>query len=250
MRTSSEDLAAFYASPLGQKASAVVRQKLTDAWGDGGGLRIAGIGYTTPFLRVFSKSERVISLAPQGAGAIAGGREVLIEDERLPLRDASVDRLLLFHALEEASDPRRLLREAWRVLADDGRLIVAVANRHGLWTLFENSPLAAGRAFSRRQLTQLLGSVFFAPTAQASALYFPPTARLLPLAPLWERTAERLEPLAIPLPNIAGLVLTEARRSLAVPASGSKAEVLAPIFGGARRPAAAAERRPAARDKR
>jgi len=89
----------------------------------------------------------------------------------------------------------------------------------------------------------LLNQSFFAPTAQASALYFPPIARLKPLAPLWERTAERLEPLAIPLPNVAGAILVEARRSMAVPASGSKLEVLGPVLGGVRRPSAVAAER-------
>jgi SAM-dependent methyltransferase len=236
LRTESGHLDLFYASPLGALAGQVLRQKLSDAWGDAKGLRVAGFGFCGPLLSVFPQAERLVSLLPAAAGAVPGEGVVLTDDENWPLPEASIDRLVLFHALEEAADPRRILREAWRVLTDDGRLILIAANRHGFWTLIENSPLAAGRAYSRRQLHELLASSLFAPTAQASALYFPPLARLRRIAPLWERTADRLEPLGIPLPNVAGALLMEARPSVAVPVSGSKVEVFGPVLAqGGRR---------------
>ncbi|GGY45120.1 methyltransferase domain-containing protein [Parvularcula lutaonensis] len=232
MRTESAELQRFYASPLGQVAQATLIQRMTDAWGDLKGQRLAGFGYSAPVLDAFPDAERVIDMVPAAAGAVVRKNEVLVEEENWPLREASIDRLVILHGLEEAAQPHRLLREAWRVLTDDGRLVLIAANRHGFWTLIENSPLAAGRAYSRRQLLELLNRSMFAPTAQASALYFPPIAKLRRLAPMWERTAERLEPLRVPLPNVAGVVMVEARRSMAVPASGSKVEVLKPLLAG------------------
>ncbi|MEM6913920.1 MAG: methyltransferase domain-containing protein, partial [Pseudomonadota bacterium] len=217
--------------------------KLQDAWGQAQGLRLAGFGFTAPILRVFPEAERHISMVPAGAGPLGAMNEVLVDEDRWPLREASIDRLVIMHGLEEAPDPKRTLREAWRVLADDGRVIVVTANRHGFWTLVENSVFAAGRAYSRRQLINLLHRSLFAPTAQASALYFPPVPRLAPVAPLWERTASRLEPLGMPLPNVAGALLIEARRSLAAPVQGTKAEVLRPFLSPARRPAGLAAER-------
>lgn len=243
MRMSSEDLSRFYGSRLGQVAMDLLTAKLRDAWGAAKGLRLAGFGFTAPVLDAFPEVERSISMVPAGAGPLGCGGEVLVDEDRWPLREASVDRLLIMHGLEEAPDPKRTLREAWRVLADDGRVIVVAANRHGFWTLVENSVFAAGRAYSRRQLINLLNGSLFAPTAQASALYFPPVPRLARVAPLWERTASRLEPLGMPLPNVAGALLLEARRSLAAPVQGSKAEVLRPFLAPARRPAGLAAER-------
>lgn len=251
MRITSEDLESFYATPLGATAEAVLRRKVSDAWGTARGLRVAGFGFPRPLMEVFSEAERTVMMVPAAAGAIAGQEVILVDEDRWPLREASVDRLLIFHGLEETADPRRLLREAWRVLTDDGRLIIIAANRHGFWTLFENSPLAAGRAWSRGQLHRLLAQAMFAPTAQASALYFPPIRQVRPVAELWERTAERLEPLAIPLPSVAGVELVEARRALAAPASGTKAEALSGVLahGGRRVVGMAAERRMVRRER-
>ncbi|MEM1380442.1 MAG: methyltransferase domain-containing protein [Pseudomonadota bacterium] len=244
MRITSEEFDRFYATPLGQVAEDVLRRKLSDAWGTCKGLRVAGFGYPHPLMPAFSEADHHVTMVPAAAGAVAARDEVLVEEGRWPLREASVDRLVIMHGLEETPDPSALLREAWRVLTDDGRLIIVAANRHGFWTLFENSPLAAGRAYSRGQLLRALGGAMFAPTAQAAALYFPPIRQLRRLATLWEQTAERLEPLSIPLPSVAGVELVEARRSMAAPASGTKSEALSGIFaaGGRRVVGLAAER--------
>jgi SAM-dependent methyltransferase len=236
MRTSSEELSRFYATPLGAVALETLTGKVKDGWGELSGLRLASFGFGRAVLDAFPAAERSVSLMPAAAGPMGDAGEVVVEEASWPLRDASVDRLLVLHGLEECPDPRKLLREAWRVLTDDGRMIVIAANRHGFWTLFENSPFAAGRAWSQRRLFALLGDGLFAPTAKASALYFPPARQVVRFAPLWERTAGRLEPLGIPLPNIAGVVLVEARRSMAAPVSGSKAEVFGPLLSGQRTP--------------
>ncbi|MCK9910523.1 class I SAM-dependent methyltransferase, partial [Microbacteriaceae bacterium K1510] len=102
---------------------------------------------------------------------------VLIDDDRIPLADGSVDRLLVVHCLEVAEHTRHLLREMWRVLAPEGRVILIVPNRRGVWARLDNTPFGQGRPYSRRQLDQLLLGAMFTPLDWGGALYFPPLGR-------------------------------------------------------------------------
>jgi SAM-dependent methyltransferase len=66
--------------------------------------------------------------------APAGG-DVVASLAHLPLTSGSVDAVLLPHTLEVASDPYAVLREADRVLAAEGQLIVLGFRPGGLWGL-------------------------------------------------------------------------------------------------------------------
>jgi SAM-dependent methyltransferase len=65
----------------------------------------------------------------------------------LPLASGSVDLLLLPHVLEFSPDPHAVLREAYRVLRAEGRLVVAGLNPWSLWGLRE---MALGSWFGNR----------------------------------------------------------------------------------------------------
>jgi SAM-dependent methyltransferase len=69
------------------------------------------------------------------------GVAMLCDPSRLGVAPGSVDALLLPHTLELHEAPHEVLREAERVLAGEGRLIVLGFNPHGLW--------GARRALSR-----------------------------------------------------------------------------------------------------
>jgi SAM-dependent methyltransferase len=55
--------------------------------------------------------------------------------DALPVPNGSLDALVLHHALEAAPDPRGVLREAARVVAPGGRLVVCTFNPLSLWGL-------------------------------------------------------------------------------------------------------------------
>lgn len=213
MRTDILDVYRFYDSPLGRTATAFVQNQLTAAWPDCAGRRVAGFGFAEPYLAAFADAERVIALAPEAQGVVhwprdARNRASLVHDHHWPLPDASIDRLLVVHGLEEASKPLRLMREAWRVLANDGRMIVVVGHRRGAWSMIDTTPFAAGRPYLRGQLIRLLSDSMFESTSVASALYFPPFGArfLLRAANAWEAAGARL------WPWLGGVLMVEARK--------------------------------------
>jgi SAM-dependent methyltransferase len=137
----------------------------------------------------------------------------LVEEDRLPLANGSVDRLLVVHCLEVAERARPLLREIWRVLSPEGRLMLIVPNRRGVWARLDNTPFGQGRPYSRRQLEELLAEAMFTPIDWGAALFLPPLNRrmLLRSATAWERVGTAVSP------AFAGVIIAEARKELIAP---------------------------------
>ncbi len=81
-------------------------------------------------------------------------RSALVDEFELPLLESSVDLAIVAHGLELSDSPDELLKEVWRVLAPQGRILLVVPNRRGMWARFDSSPFGHGQPFSRPQLTQ------------------------------------------------------------------------------------------------
>ena len=140
-----------------------------------------GLGYPVPFLGLFrEEAERVFAIMPAGQGVMAwpesGGRQVALADDGfLPLPDGCIDRILIVHGLEFSEQRRAMLEEVWRVMRPNGRILVLVPNRHGLWARAEATPFGHGSPFSASQLGRLLREHRFAPVASGAMLFLPPT---------------------------------------------------------------------------
>jgi SAM-dependent methyltransferase len=238
------DLRNFYAQRLGTVARRFIGRGIRARWSDTSSLRVLGIGYATPYLGLFrAEAERCLALMPAPQGAVRWPSSkpalaALVEEDDLPLPDSGVDRILLVHALENSPDPVGLLREAWRVLAGGGRLLVVVPNRRGLWARMDTTPFGQGRPYSRPQITHLLRETWFTPTGWGEALYVPPISRgwFLRSAVAWERTGATLSA------PFAGVHIVEATKQVyrAIPARRERRRlvpalqpVLAPAPGAA-----------------
>ena len=216
MRPDVIDLREFYGTRLGQVARKFIRHRIRQLWPDVGGLDILALGYPTPYLRQFEgEAQRVIAFMPSNQGVhrwpLKGHNQVAIADEiELPLPDASVDRILLVHALENTEQIEPFFREIWRVLASGGRLLVVVPNRRGIWARMERSPFGQGHPYSPGQLSRLLGNNLFQPSERISALYVPPfrSRMLLRTASAWENIGHRLGN------TFAGVLLMEADKQI------------------------------------
>jgi SAM-dependent methyltransferase len=206
----------FYKSPLGKLSRALLREDVMRFAGDVRGLRVLGLGFATPYLRfTLERAERVFAFMPSRQGSSAWPREgpshtVLCDPLEMPLTDAAVDRIILVHALEHASDAEELMRELWRVAAPSAKLIIVVPRRRGMWAAADNTPFGAGNPFSRTQLDKLLRDHSFVPEHWRDALYLPPTQMPLVLksARFFERAGRLFGP------ALAGALCVVARKEL------------------------------------
>lgn len=209
----------FYACPLGHLVRRLISRKVRSRWRNTKGETVFGLGFAAPFLEVFrDEPRRLGALMPTEQGALVWPRRgpvksILVDTERLPLPDNSVDRLLAVHALENADRIRRELREMWRVLAPEGHLMIVVPNRRGVWARTDATPFGQGRPFSKRQLTELLQQALFTPVYWDTALYVPPVKLnvVVRYGVAIERAGARLTP------AFAGVLIVEAKKELTAP---------------------------------
>ncbi|MFT8243608.1 class I SAM-dependent methyltransferase [Roseomonas sp. BN140053] len=226
-------LDAFYASPTGVVAKRLLRLRLRAIWPELAGQEVLGIGHAGPYLRLWRRrAARLVSAVPAQLGTATGGpmlpwppdgpcAATLVEEDALPFPDLSFDAVLMVHGLENAGDTRRLLRDAWRVLRDEGRLLAVVPNRRSVWAHLERTPLGHGQPYSPGQLARLLERSLFRVERREGALFIPPfrARALLGGARAWEAVGRAVAP------NLAGVTIIEARKEVfgAMPAAPVRA---------------------------
>ncbi|MCK5425671.1 MAG: methyltransferase domain-containing protein [Emcibacter sp.] len=222
------ELRSFYEQPLGRVTARLIRKQIATLWPDINGMDVLGLGFTTPYLDVYrARANHVISIMPgpqgvihwprhngnpdnDGAHRYKGNLTALAHEGNLPLKDASMDRIIMVHILEHAEQSRHLLREVWRILAPGGRVIVVVPNRLGFWARTDRTPFGHGKPFSTLQLRHLFSDNMFTPTRTSSALHLPPfkSRSLLSLMTSLENTGQRW------WHNLAGALIIEAEKQI------------------------------------
>lgn len=239
MRQPAATLEAFYQSRLGGSAARLMGARMLDLWGPCDGMRVLGIGFPGPLLSLWQNDAATcVGAVPEEIGPVRHPSEkgqILCSapEHRLPFPEGLFDRVFLLHALEEADSPRQLLREAWRVLAPEGRIVVAVTNRRSMWSLADNKPFGHGRPWTRQQLVRFLNDSLFQVTASTTAVHMPPLDwRLITGASKsWERAGELV------LPGLGGVVLVEAvKRLYSKPGGSAAAPVTKAVKAGKPKP--------------
>jgi len=208
-------LSGFYDRPIGQAVRGAIANRIREIWPDLRAMRLLGYGFAPPYLEAFEgEAERAVALMPARMGALVWPAErprtLLADEDSLPFADALFDRILVIHGLENADAARMLLRQLWRILAPEGRILLVTPNRASLWAQMERSPFACGRPFHRSELTHLLSDTLFEPQRWDRALYMPPFAgaQLSRFAKGIERLGRHVAP------GISGVHLVEASKSL------------------------------------
>ena len=217
-----KELRDFYTRPLGTVVRRRLGNRLRTHWPNLKGLSVVGLGFASPYLRKFREdADSVAALMPAGQGALVWPRSgpvksVLVDEQALPLPSASVDRLLVIHSLEMVEGVRPFLREIWRVLRPEGRLLMVVPNRRSIWSRIDSTPFGHGHPYYRGQIGRLLEDAMFTPIGWSTALHMPPWEKrfLVRSVAVWERLGGTIAP------AFAGAIIVEAQKELLAPISG------------------------------
>jgi hypothetical protein len=203
MYTKAIDLKEFYDSLQGRVVQRVLRQHLRSFWPSVAGMRMLGVGFAVPHLKPFlGEAERIIALMPSHQGAVfwpmpeKGDEKGLVSicnEAELPIETNSIDRMLVVHGLQGYESLDAILRESWRVLTGQGRLILVVPNRTGIWARVDSTPFGHGTPYSVGQVRHFLKEYLFVPERAERALFVPPsTSRLLlSTATAWEKIGQK-----------------------------------------------------------
>jgi SAM-dependent methyltransferase len=220
-------LADFYATPRGRMVAYLLGERLERIWPTLDGMSLLGLGYPLPYMAdwsFFTQRSIVVMPPPMPPQRWPPGRPNHVcaaSPGRLPFPDLIFDRVLVVHGLEGVGRARRMLREIWRVLKDDGRLLLVAPNRRGLWALVETTPFGQGQPYSSGQITRLLADTLFRIERRESALFVPPVTwpSILGSAVVWETLGRALLP-----PWIGGVTIAEAVKDTyaGMPVSASK----------------------------
>ena len=206
----------FYATRFGVAAQALIAASLKELWPDAAGDAVLGIGYAMPYLESYLDQGAPVAIcmpAHQGAAAWPASRPNMVcisHESELPLKENSVNRILLLHVVEHSEQLTGMMDDIWRVLTPGGRVLAVVSNRMGFWARSSRSPFGYGRPFSMAQLRDLLTGHQFTLTRSRSALFIPPTR----IRVLW-KLARKIEVVGKLLcPFIGGVLLVEAEKQL------------------------------------
>jgi SAM-dependent methyltransferase len=224
------DLREFYESRLGHTTRRLIANRLKPRVGSLAGATVMGLGYASPYMEELAgDAQRNLAFMLARQGVIHWPTEgpvksALVDEFDLPLLESAVDLALVIHGLELTDTPDEMLKEVWRVLAPQGRMLLVVPNRRGLWARFDTSPFGFGQPYSRPQLSALLREAQFSVVSWSQALFLPPSSRGLFLS--WSAAFEAMGNRV--MPAVSGVIIVEAVKQVYAISTGKRLRRLAP----------------------
>ncbi|NND90620.1 MAG: methyltransferase domain-containing protein [Granulosicoccus sp.] len=203
-------LAQWYATGLGQSIAERLEVELSSRLGDVFGYQGLQIGNLVPGLHLLAGAglqRNLILDAPDNPADIHG--DVL----SLPVASDTMKAVAFFHTLDFCDHPHQALREADRVLTEDGQLIIVGFNpysafgaRHALTAWRRREPWN-GRFYARHRISDWLSVLDYRVLDSTAMFIRPPinSERVL-------RRLRRLEALQPWLGGVGGLYVMRARK--------------------------------------
>lgn len=225
MIPSAYQLRDFYKTLGGRIVRRLIRERIERIWPDTRFMRVLGGGYAAPYLPYFrAQAERALCVMFKGEGVHhwpddAPNLTCLADETDLPFETNSIERIILIHSLEFTGFHKPAFEELWRILKSNGRILVIVPNRLGLWARADWTPFGRGTPYSAGQVKDFLKDNLFIPETTEHALFIPPfkSQTLLRSARLWERVGAAL------CPAMSGLIFVEASKQIYAGAARAKA---------------------------
>lgn len=208
----------FYQEPIGIKSSYYMLESIKKMWPSiKSDELILSIGYFDHFLDYFlQNNSSIICGMPSRMGVMKcndekeKNRSFLMEDWLMPLQSSSIDKIILIHSFETSRNPDELLRELWRVLKPNGKMILILPNRMSMWSRIETTPFSEGNPYSISQIQRTLNEHFLFITNDRTCLFFPPfpSKTLFKTYDSIEKVGEKF------LKNSGGVILIECEKQL------------------------------------
>ncbi len=220
MRLDVIELKNFYnGTELGRTTKELINRVLdTKINTDIGSLTI-GFGFACPFLEKKIKdreNKNILLLMPSEQGVLPWPERsksvtALVDEVSWPVNTSAADLILISHGLEVSDNQDLLLKEAFRVLKDSGRLVILVPNRTGFWTRSDSTPFGYGKPYSKSQLKALLKKNQFQIDNITPSLYGFPAKKgyWLKALLLWEKVGKKLNSFFL-----GGLLVVEAKKDI------------------------------------
>ncbi len=139
-----QQLSHWYQTPLGQHLLGREQTLTNDILGRRFGYHLLQLGCTDLQLHQQSPMGHKFAFTPFMQAV--DGFQAVAEPDAIPLASASVDCVLLHHALDYALDQHQLLREATRVLIAGGHVIIVGFNPFSTWGLRNKLQLGSRQA--------------------------------------------------------------------------------------------------------
>jgi SAM-dependent methyltransferase len=193
-----------------------VRERIEKFWPSIHDLRLLGGGYAVPYLKpAIEDSERTVAVMFSSQGVHHWPDEeynltCLADETELPFETNSVDRVLLVHSLEFTGFLKPAFEEFYRILKSNGRILIIVPNRMGLWARADWTPFGRGMPYSAHQVEDFMIENQFVIERTERGLFVPPfkSQTLLRSAGWWERLGDML------CPAMGGLLFVEASKQI------------------------------------
>jgi SAM-dependent methyltransferase len=171
------DLKEFYQASVSSNIRPIFQEILRKLRINSGNSKALFVGFGAPYADA-SKSEFLAMLAHVGVLAwpdSKNNRALLTYEGEWPFTDHMFDEIIIIHGLEYAQNAGNVLKECYRSLRPEGRLVVIVPNRRSIWVRSDKTPLGFGQPYTLTQLSSILKKYDFIPIDVARGLYTLPS---------------------------------------------------------------------------